>query len=111
LRKRQEDSANKPAGRYALAGFAGANVQYLLPMQKGGTTEYLIDCKRSLRFTFWAFWNGTAIGPSVESAFPSSSLDRPDSILGFSVIRRHGFARRSVSIADPRVLLDAKLAQ
>ncbi|MGY4262694.1 RNaseH domain-containing protein [Bradyrhizobium sp. USDA 4519] len=108
-RKREEDAVNKPAGRYALARYAGANVQYLLPMETGGASEYLIRLQAALYdLLFGHSGMAPAVGPAINGAFPEGGA-RPDSILGFSVIRKARQRRGGSSVAlITASLLDAE---
>ena len=108
-RKREEDAVNKPAGRYALARYAGANVQYLLPMETGEASAYLIRLQAALYdLLFGHSGMAPAIGPAMNAAFPDGEI-RPDSVLGFSVIRKARQRRGGVSVAlIAASLLDAE---
>lgn len=98
-----EDIVNKEAGRYALAHFAGANVQYLIPKKAGDAYGYLIRLQAAIYDLMFGH-SGMAPVPAaaVAEAFPEEK-DRPTAIVGFSVInlarRRRGGGAGAVAVA------------
>ena len=75
---RDEDVVNKEAGRYALARFAGANVQYLVPRAPGDAYGYLLRLQAATYDLLFAH-SGIAPIPSdaLKEAFPDPAR-RPD---------------------------------
>lgn len=84
---RDEDVVNKEAGRYALARFASANVQYLVPRAPGDAYGYLLRLQAAIYDLLFAH-SGIAPIPSdaLKEAFPDAS-QCPDFLLGLSVVR------------------------
>ncbi|MBR0965787.1 DUF3893 domain-containing protein [Bradyrhizobium diazoefficiens] len=84
---RDEDVVNKEAGRYALARFAGANVQYLVPRAPGDAYGYLLRLQAATYDLLFAH-SGIAPIPSdaLKEAFPDPAR-RPDFLLGVSIVR------------------------
>lgn len=105
---KHDDKVNKPATRAALAAYAGASVQFLLPAaeSKGGgldLTNFLHRAQAALRDLISAH-SGRVVGlrDAVSACFPESTA--PRQVIGITVVRRNagrwsGYARTFLPVA------------
>lgn len=105
---KHDDRVNKPATRAALAAYAGASVQFLLPAaeSKGGgvdLTNFLHRSQAALRDLISAH-SGRVVGlrDAVAACFPGESA--PHQVIGITVVRRNagrlsGYGRTFLPVA------------
>lgn len=106
--KKPDDPVNKPAGRYALASIANANVQYLRPRAPGhrGFANYLHRVQAAVYdLVFGHSGLVSEVASVVAGGFPDVET-RPTSIIGISVLTQ---ARNRFSATSGKLCIATRI--